>query len=49
LVGKLAATFSLGVIAYMVCSSPDFRELPPFVDVSALTLCLWPSEPAYRD
>jgi hypothetical protein len=40
LVGRLAATFSLGVAAYMVCSSPGFQELPPYVHVPLLTLCV---------
>ena len=40
LVGRLAATFSLGVATYMVCSSPGFHELPPYVHVPALALCV---------
>ena len=40
LVGRLAATFSLGVATYMVCSSPGFHELPPYVHIPALALCV---------
>jgi hypothetical protein len=40
LAGRLAATFSLGVTVYMLCSSPGFHMLPPYVHLPALALCV---------
>jgi AraC-like DNA-binding protein len=40
LVGRLAATFSLGVAAYMICSSSTFHTLSPSVHLPILALCV---------
>jgi hypothetical protein len=40
LVGRLAAAFSLGVAAYMICSSSTFHTLSPYVHLPILALCV---------
>jgi hypothetical protein len=40
LVGRLAAIFSVGVAAYLVCSSSTFHTLSPSVHLPILALCV---------
>lgn len=40
LVGRLGALFSLGVAAYLVCSSPGFHGLSPYIHLPTLALCV---------
>lgn len=39
-VGRLAALFSVGVGAYLVCSAPGFHELAPIIHFPLLVLCV---------
>jgi AraC-like DNA-binding protein len=40
LVGRLAAVFSVGVAAYLVCSSSTFHSLSPSIHLPILALCV---------
>src|SRR5262245_27848901 len=40
LVGWLAAIFSLGVASYLLCSAPAFHDLPAFIHLPVLVLCV---------
>ena len=49
LVGRLAATFSLGVAAYIVCSSSSFHALSPYIHLPiSRARARWPHQPHVR-